>query len=157
MGIQMDEAEGCPRLTCIGNQPFKHFGIWRTMLKSYIQRLFRRDETFPGSYGVFLHLRPDRLDVAALLFGQTDFIRKLKQVSWSWDTVKLGGARKFPSAAARDFIQVLFRKRLDHACLFTRVSGRRRSMTSIMGLSQRDVRQSHHKKCKVFDAHFSSP
>ncbi|PTX55669.1 hypothetical protein C8N43_0309 [Litoreibacter ponti] len=103
MCIQMDEAESCPRFTCFGHQPFERFRIRCTLLKSFVQRSFCRDEPLPGSYGVCLHLRPDRLDILALLISQTDFNGKLKKVSGPWNTIELGGACESPSAAMRDF------------------------------------------------------
>ena len=71
------------------------------MLKSFVQRSFCRDEPLSGSDGCCLHLRPDRLKILALLISQTDFIRKLKKVSWSWNTVELRCPRKPPTAATR--------------------------------------------------------
>jgi hypothetical protein len=75
MGIQMNEAEGCPRLPRFSNQPFKRLGIWRSLLKGCVQRLFSCNEPLPGSYGVCLHLLSNRLDVVALLLAQPDLIR----------------------------------------------------------------------------------
>ncbi len=75
MRIEMNKAEGCPRLTCFFHQPLKRQSIWGSVLKGCVQRMFRRHETLPGRYGVCLHLRSDRLDVVALPLAQPDLIR----------------------------------------------------------------------------------